>query len=72
MKLQHEQRQQLYGWAAELLRLDEINERAAKFDPPFEVDYLQLKWARRCAGVRFRQDLKRDYEQAIARGIAAR
>ena len=71
-KLTTEQRLMLRAWAAELLRLPEINERAAKCDPPFTVDYLQLKWARRKASVRFREDLARMYAEASARGVAQR
>lgn len=70
MKLTHEQRLKVFEWAAELLRLDEINVRAAKFDPPFQVEYLQLKWARRRGGVRFRQDRAKADQEAIERGVA--
>jgi hypothetical protein len=72
MKLTYEQRLKLNEWAAELLQLWEINQRAAKCDPPFEVAYLQLKWARKKAGVRFRQDRAKTDQEAIARGEAQR
>jgi hypothetical protein len=72
MKLTHEQRSALYEWASELLRLPEINELAAKFDPPFEVDYLQLKWARKRTGVNFFRDRAKSDAEAIARGEANR
>ena len=70
-KLTIEQRQQLYEWAAQLMRLSEINDRAAKFDPPFKVDYLQLKWARKRAGVKFHRDLARHHAEIVARARAS-
>jgi hypothetical protein len=72
MKLTYEQRLQLVEWAAELLQLAEINARALKCDPPFEVDYLQLKHARKVADVHYRRDRAKADREVIARGIAQR
>lgn len=72
MYLKYEQRQKLFEWAAELLRLPEINDRAAKFDPPFTVDYYQLKHARKRAGVHYRRDRAKLDQECIARGEARR
>jgi hypothetical protein len=65
-----EQRLKLVEWAAELLRLSEINERAEKCDPPFQVTWLQLKWVRRQSGIRVQDCRKKAYEEARARGEA--
>lgn len=72
MKLTAKQRLQLYEWAARLMRLPEINERAAKFDPPFQVDYLQIRWARKRTGVKFRQDQAKAGERATMEALARR
>jgi hypothetical protein len=70
VKLKRKQQNALLEWAAEGLRLIEINERAAEFDPPFEVDYLQLKHARTRAKKRF-SELREDYEkEALAEGLS--
>jgi len=70
--LTHEQRQALYEWSSELLQLPEINQRAALFDPPFQVRYVQLKWARRVCGVQFYRDRRKADAEAVARGAARR
>lgn len=72
MKLTRKQQNKLLEWAAEGLRLDEINERAAKFDPPFEVEWLQLKHARKRAGKRFNELRERFEQEAFNEGLARR
>jgi hypothetical protein len=70
VKLTRSQQNKLLEWTAEGLRLPEINERAAKFDPPFKVEYLQLKHARERAKKRF-LELRADFEkEALAEGLA--
>ena len=72
MKLKRKQQNALLEWAAEGLRLPEINDRAAKFDPPFEVEWLQLKHARKRAGKRF-SELREQFEkEALSEGLARR
>lgn len=69
-KLTQKQRAALTVWVAEGLRLPEINERGAQFDPPFNVEWLQLKHARTRAGKRF-SELREDFEkEALAEGLA--
>lgn len=70
LALARHQRNALLSWAAEGLRLREINERAAQFDPPFEVEYLQLKHARKRSKTKFEQ-LREEFEnEAIGEGLA--
>lgn len=72
MKLTRKQQNKLLEWAAEGLRLDEINERAGRLDPPFEVEWLQLKHARKRASKRF-SELREEFEQeAFNEGLARR
>jgi hypothetical protein len=70
MKLTQKQRNALVAWAAEGLRLAEINERAAQFDPPFKVEWHQLKHVRKQAEKRF-TELREEFEkEALAEGLA--
>jgi hypothetical protein len=70
VKLKRKQQNALLEWAAEGLRLPEINERAAEFDPPFEASYLQLKHARTRAKKRF-SELREDFEkEALSEGLS--
>jgi hypothetical protein len=70
VKLKRKQQNALLEWAAEGLRLPEINERAAKFAPPFEVEWLQLKHARKRAKKRF-SELREEFEkEALAEGLS--
>src|SRR5262245_20873757 len=70
MKLTQKQRSALVAWAAEGLRLAEINERAAQLDPPFKVEWLQLKHVRKRAERRF-TELREEFEkEALAEGLA--
>lgn len=62
----------LVGWAAEGLTLAEINERAGKCDPPFEVVWNQLKWVRKRQDKTY-SDIKDDFERdALTEGFARR
>jgi hypothetical protein len=70
--LTKEQRKLLVGWAAEGLTLQEINERAAALDPPFEVVWTQLKHVRKQAKKTYSQ-LKEEFErEALGEGLARR
>src|SRR5262249_553496 len=70
VKLTRKQRSALLEWAAEGLRLAEINERAAKWDPPFEVEYLQLKNARKRSGTKFTELREQLEAEATDEGLA--
>ena len=66
--LTYQQRLKLFEWAAELLQLWEINERAGKEDPPFEVEWVQLKHARKRLGVNIRRDRAPAIAEAAGKG----
>jgi hypothetical protein len=72
MKLTLEQRLKLIEWASEGQRLSEINERAAKCAPPFEVSWTQLKHVRRRAGIRALELRAKAYAEAYALGESRR
>jgi hypothetical protein len=46
MRLKKNQKAKLLEWISEGLQSDEINERAAAFDPPFDVSRQQVDWYR--------------------------
>lgn len=72
MKLTKEQRKLLVAWAAEGLTLGEINRRAEECDPPFKVDWLQLKHVRARTNKTYGQ-LREEFErEAITEGLARR
>lgn len=72
MKLTKEQRKLLVAWAAEGLTLNEINERAERYDPSFTVDWLQLKHVRTRTSKTYGQ-LREEFErEAITEGLARR
>jgi hypothetical protein len=72
MKLTRGQRKLLIAWNVEGLELWEINERAAKCDPSFEVEWLQLKHVRKQARTKY-SDLKEEFErEAATEGYARR
>jgi hypothetical protein len=71
-KLTLEQRLKLVEWTAELLDLQDINQRAAKEDPPFVVSWTQLKHARRRLGVNIARDRAGAIAEAVARGVTER
>jgi hypothetical protein len=70
--LTKKQRAALIEWAAEGLQLAEINDRAAECDPPFKVEYNQLKHVRRQANKQFSR-LRDEFEKdALDEGLARR
>ncbi len=72
MSLTKEQRNKLLTWAAEGLRLPEINARAAQDDPPWDVTWHQLRAARKKSSKRYR-DLREVFEkEALEEGLARR
>lgn len=72
MALTKQQREKLLTWAAEGLRLAEINARAAQDDPPWDVTWHQLRTARATKAKRYR-DLREAWErEALEEGLARR
>ena len=72
MSLTKRQRNRLLEWAAEGLRLPEINARAAKEDAPFEVEFHHLRAARRSSTRKYRE-LKEQFElESLQEGLARR
>jgi len=57
-------------WVAEGLGLPEIRARAAEFDPPFEIEYRQVKHLRQRAGVKYRQIQEEIEAELIGEGLA--
>src|SRR5262249_9545195 len=72
MKLLPKQRAAALEWAAEGLRLAQINERAAEFDPPFELHYYQLKNFRARSKAQFSKMRAELEAEALADGLARR
>ncbi len=70
VELTPKQRAALLEWAAEGLQLPEIKERAAAFDPPWEATWLQLKWVRKKANVKYRKLLEDFDAEAMTIGLA--
>jgi hypothetical protein len=56
-------------WVAEGLRLPEIKERAAKEDPPFDVDWNQIKWARQRLNVGIRKMREQEASEVLISGL---
>lgn len=68
--LTKEQRGLLVAWAAEGFDLLEINERAAKSDPPFKVTQIQLRHVRERESLKFREMREAFEREAITEGLA--
>lgn len=70
--LTKEQRALLVGWAAEGLTLAEVNGRAAREEPPFKVEWNQLKHVRTRTDKTYSQ-VKEEFERdALSEGLARR
>jgi hypothetical protein len=72
VKLNRSQQNKVLEWAGEGLRLPEVKERAAKEDPPFEVDWHQLKWARQRLGARIREMREQSEVEILNNGLSRR
>jgi hypothetical protein len=70
VKHTREQQNKLLEWAAEGLTRKEINERAASFDPPFEVDWNNVKHAREKASKKYAEIKKEFEDEAMKEGLA--
>jgi hypothetical protein len=60
----------LIKWAAEGLRLPEINELASKHVPPFKVEWEQLKYARSKSVAEFTRLREESENEALSEGLA--
>lgn len=70
MKLKRAQKQALLEWIAEGLQSDEINERAAQFDPPFSVDRQQVDYYRKSRRIDLEAIARIDEQSALVSGYA--
>lgn len=69
-KITADQRNAVLTWVAEGLGLPEIRLRAAEFDPPFEIEYRQVKHLRQRAGIKYRQIQEEIEAELIGEGLA--
>jgi hypothetical protein len=69
-ELTKKQRSALLAWAAEGLRLTQINQLAAEFEEPFQATWLQLKHARKRSKARFTEFQAEAEAEAISQGLA--
>jgi hypothetical protein len=72
MQLKRRQKRELLKWIAEGLQSDEINERAATFEPPFEVSRQQVDYYRKTRRVDLDTIAKIDEKSALIEGYAAK
>lgn len=72
MALTREQREKLIAWAAEGLRLAEINARAARDDPPWSILYGQLRKVREKNSKLYKQTKAAYEKEALEEGLARR
>lgn len=70
MKLTKKQRTQLLAWIAEGVDSGEINTRAKKFKPPFEVSRQQVDYFRKTRGVDIDQIKNEEEFDALKTGLA--
>lgn len=70
--LTQEQKNKLITWAAEGLRLAEINARAAQDDPPWSILYSQLRAIRVRNAKRYRETKSAFETEALEEGLARR
>lgn len=70
MQLKRRQKRELLKWIAEGLQSDEINERAATFDPPFSVSRQQVDYYRKTRHIDLETIAKIDEKTAMVEGYA--
>ena len=70
MKLNKAQKEIVLTWIAEGLETDEINKRAAKFKPRFQVSRSQVDWYRKTRGVKLDAIQEADEVSALTSGLA--
>lgn len=72
MRLKKAQKEKLLEWVAEGLRTDEINARAAEYDPPFAVSRKLVDYYRRTRAFEHKAILKEVERNALSTGLALR
>lgn len=72
MRLQKKQREALILWVAEGVQSDEINKRAAVFEPPFSVTRELVKYYRVRDNVKVSEIVASDQNNALNTGLALR
>ena len=72
MKLKKKQREALLKWVAEGVQSDEINKRAAVFDPPFSVSRQLVDHYRKTRAVSIALLREQGEAAALSEGLAAR
>lgn len=70
MKITTAQREALLGWVVQGLPPAEINEKAAAFDPPFEVSRQQINFYRKSRAVKVREIREQSEDQVLTKGLA--
>jgi hypothetical protein len=70
MRLNKQQKEYLLTLVAEGLKSNEINARAAKFKPPFEVSRAQVDFYRDSRGVKLQQLKDESESEALRTGLA--
>ena len=70
MRLKKDQKEAVLTWIAEGLETDEINKRAAKFKPRFQVLRSQVDWYRKTRGVKLEEIKAADETSALKTGLA--
>lgn len=71
-QLKKAQREALISWVAEGLSTDEINERAAKFKPKFEVSWRVVTYYRKSRGVNVQEVREQGELDALKTGLAVK
>jgi hypothetical protein len=69
-KLTKDQKGAILKWVAEGLETDEINKRAAEFDPPFRVSRVQVDYYRKTRGVNIKAIALSGEYNAFTEGLA--
>ena len=70
MRLKKTQKTELLKWIAEGLESGEINKRASKYDPPFEVSRAHIQYYRRTRKLDIEEIIKRSEHKALNSGLA--
>ena len=72
MRLKKSQKEAVIKWIAEGVQSDEINERAAIFDPPFDVSRQQVDYYRKTRDTAIKALRAAGEQEALTEGLALR
>ena len=70
MRLKKSQKEAVIQWIAEGVQSDEINERASRFDPPFEVFRQQVDYYRKTRDAAIKAIVAAGEQEALTEGLA--